>query len=167
MDIIQLLVSSALNEKTYLEKITELINNYQIPLGLRDVKIVFSRFREYCEDNEDKINLMVFLLSDTLRIHKNLFIAILMAVRDGYKIKDLECLVLKIGNILTVSYSPFLVTPSRSVYCDLYDYYKFDINKLQLIGSHKHLIYQHINKINAKSNKPSRFVDNNNAISCL
>lgn len=154
MDIIQLLLFSASNEKTYLEKITELINNYKIPLGLRDVKIVFSRFREYCEGNGDKkINLMIFLLSDTLRIHKNLFIAILMAVRDGYKIKDLECLVLKIGNILTVSYSPFFVTPTHSVYCDLYDYYKFDIDKLQLIGSHKHLIYQHVNKINTSQIK--------------
>lgn len=151
--------------------IKQLIEQYDIFLNHFDIDLIFQKFRDYISFfslNETKRMLtreFTFVLSETLRENKDLFIAILLAVKKGYYINNIRLLIdspdynkeqtiyYKIGYSYNHCLRGMVTKVEECVYCDLYEYNKFDINSLNINTYHRHVIEKYIAKKNGRYTK--------------
>lgn len=130
----------------------EIIKNNNLFLNNINIITAFSKLRERCKNDLEfnKYNWIDFLLSVTLEKYPSFFTAIILAICNNYPIDNLKKLVIIVAlheqnnKIIYVTHSltynadnngQFLFVPSNSsncVFCNLYDYYKYDTKIIQV-----------------------------------
>lgn len=172
MDIINVLLDPHDNEIITSSAITELINNHSIPLSHKDLYLIFKKFRE----NIDKKvkpwrNLAMkeykFILSETLKEHPKLFLAIMFAIKSNYAVEHITYLIdrhhfereYSVTEYKQLGYSYAYLTNEincdECVYCDLYKYYEFDIDALNITDDHRKIIQEFIDNKERINIKPA------------
>jgi hypothetical protein len=151
--------------------IKQLIEQYDIFLDHFDIDLIFQKFRDYISffslDETKRIltREFTFVLSKTLKENKDLFIAILLAIEQGYFVNNIRFLIdsrvydkkptiyYKIGYSYTCCPKNTVTTVEDCVYCDLYEYNKFDINSLNITIYHRRVIEKYIAEKNGRYTK--------------
>lgn len=120
-----------------------IITNYNLPFNADEILKAFDKSQDHDKDNR-RVTTMNVLLSTNVRM----FIAVIYALLDN-KIQGLW-----LKYLTRTTFRPIVLgciwhyslrrKTATNIWCDLYDYYEFDIREMELCDELRSAIQQHI-----------------------
>lgn len=129
MNVTQILLSDATNDKEKIEAVTNIITYHELHLEQEQILRAFQILRDgyiYRGNKTFRLAICTFLLNNLLSININMYIALILALNDNF---DPYNLLFFVDDAAPESLIHCHGYGSVELYCSLLDHYEFDVSE--------------------------------------